>query len=108
MVVKKGVMGALLLSMVNVAWGLDEESASSLARKSGCMKCHGIDKKKDGPAFTEIARKYKGKADAEKKLITQVTTNPKVKIDGNEEEHESLKSKDQAAVLNVVQWIMTR
>ena len=90
------------------AWALDEVAAEALARKSGCLKCHAMDKKKDGPALKEIAAKYKGKADAESKLITHVTSSPKVKIDGKEEDHEAIKSKDAGDVKNVVQWILTR
>jgi cytochrome c len=87
---------------------MDEAAAESLARKSGCFKCHAIDKKKDGPPYKEIAAKWKGKGDAEQKLTTHVTTSPKVKIEGKEEEHEQLKSKDPADVKNVVQWILSR
>lgn len=87
---------------------MDEAAAESLARKSGCFKCHAIEKKKDGPPYKEIAAKWKGKADAEQKLTTHVTTAPKVKIEGKEEDHEQLKSKDPADVKNVVQWILSR
>ncbi len=86
----------------------DDAAAEALARKSGCFKCHAIDKKKDGPPYKEIAAKYKGKADAEQKLVTHVTTSPKVKVDGNEEDHEQLKTKDQGEIKNVVQWILSR
>jgi cytochrome c len=36
----------------------------ALAKSSGCLNCHAVDTKKMGPAFKEIATKYKGKADA--------------------------------------------
>lgn len=100
----------LLVGIASSATALaaDDAAAEALARKSGCFKCHAIDKKKDGPPYKEIAAKYKGKADAEQKLITHVTTAPTVKIDGKEEEHEMLKSKDPADVKNVVQWILSR
>ena len=55
-----------------------------------------------------VAAKYKGKADAEQKLFTHLTTNPKVKIDGKEEEHTSLKTKNEAEVRNVIQWVLSR
>lgn len=97
-----------LLSLTSSAFAVDEAAAESLARKSGCFKCHAIDKKKDGPPYKEIAGKWKGKGDAEQKLTTHVTTSPKVKIEGKEEEHEQLKSKDPADVKNVVQWILSR
>ena len=90
------------------SWSADDAAAEALARKSGCLKCHGIDKAKDGPALKEVSAKYKGKGDAEQKLITHVTTSPKVKIDGKEEEHEQLKTKDAGEIKNVVQWILSR
>lgn len=97
-----------LLGVAGHAFAVDEAAAESLARKSGCFKCHAIEKKKDGPPYKEIAGKWKGKPDAEQKLTTHVTTAPKVKIDGKEEEHEQLKSKDPGDVKNVVQWILSR
>lgn len=96
------------ISLTNHAFAVDETAAEALARKSGCFKCHAIDKKKDGPPYKEIAGKWKGKGDAEQKLTTHITTAPKVKIDGKEEDHEQLKSKDPGDVKNVVQWILSR
>ena len=98
---------ALMLALP-VARAADDAAAEGLARKSGCLKCHGIDKKKDGPAIKEIAAKYKGKADGETKVTNQITTNPKVKIDGKEEDHEPVKTKNPAEIANLVQWILSR
>jgi cytochrome c len=39
-------------------------ASEELAKKHGCMACHGIDKKLVGPAFKEIAVKYKSEKDA--------------------------------------------
>jgi len=44
-----------------------------LAKSSGCLNCHAVDAKKMGPSFKDIAAKYKGKADAEAKLIDEVS-----------------------------------
>ena len=87
---------------------VDVSTAEALAKKSGCLKCHSITQKKDGPAYKEVAAKYKGKADAEQKLYTHLTTNPKVKVDGKEEEHDSLKTKNEAEIRNVIGWILSR
>ncbi len=87
---------------------VDEEAAQSLAKKSNCFRCHAIDKKKDGPPYKEVAAKYRGKAEAPDKLFKHVTTNPVVKIDGKEEEHISLKTKDEQQIRNVVAWILSR
>ena len=34
--------------------------ASALAQKGACMACHSVDKKILGPAFKDVAAKYKG------------------------------------------------
>lgn len=85
----------------------DEEKARALAKKSDCFKCHTIENKKDGPAYKEVAKKYRGKPDAEKKLYTHITTGPKVKIDGEEEDHQIVKSKKDEDVFNLIRWILS-
>ena len=105
------VFGSVLLgatSLPALAQNIDAAAAEALAKKSGCLKCHAIDRKKDGPSFKETAGKYKGKADAEEKLLTHLTTNPKIKVDDKEELHDNLKTKDDAAIKNVVRWILSR
>ncbi|MDP3087168.1 MAG: c-type cytochrome [Methylotenera sp.] len=46
--------------------------ATALAQKSGCLACHSVDKKVLGPAYKDIAAKYKGDKAAEAKLIAKV------------------------------------
>ncbi|HWJ94918.1 MAG TPA: c-type cytochrome, partial [Telluria sp.] len=78
------------------------------ARQNGCLKCHAIDKKKDGPAYKEVAAKYKGKADAEERLVHHITSGEKAKFpDGHEEEHKVIKTKDPVQLKNLVQWILS-
>jgi cytochrome c len=90
------------------AGAVDADAAKTLARQSNCFKCHAVDKKKDGPSYKEVAAKYKGKADAEAKLIKHITTGPKIKLDdGSEDEHAIVKSKDPAAIKNLVGWILS-
>ena len=102
-------LAAVLLPLALLpAHAVDADAAQALAKKSSCLKCHSVTAKKEGPSFKETAAKYKGKADAEPKLVTHLTTNPKIKIDGKEEEHSSLKTKDNAEVLNTVQWILAQ
>jgi cytochrome c len=87
---------------------VDASAAESLIKKSKCSTCHSVTSKKDGPSFKSTAAKYKGKADAEAVLFKHLTTNPKVKVDGKEESHDSLKTKNDADVKNVVKWILSR
>lgn len=87
---------------------LDADAAQALAKKNNCFKCHAVDKKKDGPSYKEIAARYKGKPDAEQKLYLHLTASPKVKVDGKDEEHTALKTKNENEIRNVVRWILTR
>jgi cytochrome c len=44
----------------------------TIAKKNGCANCHSIDKKVVGPAWQDIANKYKGDATAADKLSAKV------------------------------------
>ena len=48
------------------------QANEKLAQSSGCMTCHGVDKKVIGPGFKEIATKYRGNKGAEADLIKKV------------------------------------
>ena len=100
--------GLALALAAGAARAQDVSAAEALMKKSGCMKCHSVSAKKEGPSFKETAGKYKGKADAEAALFKHLTTNPKVKVDGKEELHDALKTKNEADVKNVVKYILTR
>jgi len=45
---------------------------SELARQSGCFECHGVDKIVIGPAYQDVAARYKGDAKAREWLIEKV------------------------------------
>jgi len=51
---------------------LSDADGRKLAQKSGCFVCHAIDKKSVGPAWKEVAAKYRGDAGAEAKLAAKV------------------------------------
>jgi cytochrome c len=90
------------------AQAADAAKAEMLAKQSGCLKCHAVDKKKDAPAYRDVAAKYKGNPGAEERLIFHVTSGEKVKFeDGHEEEHKIVKSKDKAEIKNLVDWILS-
>jgi len=97
-----------LASPVVTVQAQDAAAAEALMKKSGCFKCHSVTAKKDGPSYKSVAEKYKGKPDAEEKVAKHITTGPMVKIDGKEERHEILKSKDEKDIKNVVQFILSR
>ncbi len=100
----------IALGGAGITWAqtVDNDAAQALLKKSECGKCHAVDKKKDGPSFKETATRLKGKPGAEDEVYKHITTAPKVKIDGKEEEHKVVKSKDEAEIRNLVRWILSR
>jgi cytochrome c len=98
-----------MLALCPPALAADAAAAQTLARQSNCMKCHAVDKKKEGPSFQETAAKYKGKAGAEARLTTHITTGEKAKFDdGHEEDHPIVKTKDAAQIKNLIEWILAQ
>ena len=65
---KAFILGAALALATGVAFAATPDEAMN---KAGCMACHSKDKKIVGPAFKDIAAKYKGQ-DATAKLIEKV------------------------------------
>jgi len=62
---------ALLPFAITAAYAGDAETEAAMT-KAGCMACHTKDKKLVGPAFKEIAAKYKGQPDVVTKLAEKV------------------------------------
>jgi len=105
-------MKKLSLSLIAIAALVAGASTAAYAdaeatlKDSKCGKCHAADKEKSGPSWKKVAEKYKGKADAEAKLFTHVTTGPKIKVDGEEETHAKMKTTDEAAIKEAVAFIL--
>ena len=64
--------GATLVAAGSASAALDNAAAEAMMKKDGCAACHSIDKKIVGPAYTEVAAKYKGDAGAAAKLEAKV------------------------------------
>jgi cytochrome c len=47
-------------------------ASEDLAKQKACMACHSVDKKVVGPAFKDVAEKYKSDKDADKKLAAKI------------------------------------
>jgi len=60
---------ALMALAAAPAFAADE---LALAQKSACTACHAVDKKVVGPAYKEVAAKYRGDKTAEARLIDKV------------------------------------
>ncbi|MCC4118590.1 c-type cytochrome [Aromatoleum toluclasticum] len=100
-------LGSVIALNSMAVFAADEDAAVGLLRKSKCLNCHAVESKKDGPAYREVAAKYRGKAEAEEKLVKHITVPNKVKIDGREEPHQMVKSKDPEEIRNLVSWILS-
>ncbi len=61
--------GALAAAMAAPASAQD---ASALAKQYNCLACHSVDKKVVGPAYKDVANKYRGDKTAEAKLVDKV------------------------------------
>lgn len=55
-----------------VALAAPARADEALAKKHQCLACHQVDKKSVGPSYKDIAKKYKGQADAAAKLSEKV------------------------------------
>jgi cytochrome c len=96
-------------SMTVAHAAVDADGAQALFKKNDCTKCHSVDKTKKGPALKKIAAKYKGKPDGQDKVIKNMTTGPKVKLDdGSEEEHKVIDTKDPVLLKNLADWILAQ
>jgi cytochrome c len=62
-----GVVTTLLLLSSGFA-----QANPDLAKKHNCTACHAVDKKVIGPAYVDVAKKFKGQADAAAKLTKSV------------------------------------
>lgn len=62
---------ALITTTALLAFGVHASPVEDAMTKAGCMACHTKDKKLVGPAFRDIATKYKGQ-DAVTKLMEKV------------------------------------
>ena len=65
---KKALIIAAALALGPTAALADE----ALAQKNGCLACHAVDKKVVGPAYKDVAAKYRNDKDAPAKLEKKV------------------------------------
>ena len=106
------VSASILLAFASIApaqAAVDADAAQALFKKNDCTKCHSVDKEKKGPSLKKIAADLKGKPDAQDKVIKNITTGPKVKLqDGTEQEHKVIDTKDDKELKNLADWILAQ
>ena len=65
-------LALLAVATISVSGAALADAGEDLLKKSGCTACHAIDKKVIGPAYQDVAAKYKGDAGAAAKLADKV------------------------------------
>lgn len=61
----------LMTGVVGTASAADSPELE-LAKKSGCLACHSVEKKVVGPAWQDVGKKYKGDSGAKAALVAKV------------------------------------
>jgi cytochrome c len=97
-------IAALLVAQAANA-ALDNASAQAMTQKNGCAACHAIDKKVIGPAYQDVAAKYKGDKDALAKLSDKVKKGG-VGVWGQVPMPPNVQVSD-ADIKDLVSWILT-
>jgi len=92
-------------TLANGVLAADLKGAESLAKASGCLACHSIDKKIVGPAYKDVALKYRNDKSAQNKLVKKVKAGGKG-VWGNDMMPPNAHVKDQD-ITTIVQWILT-
>lgn len=107
-VLAMALAAAAVLALPVRAGAANAEAAEATLRREGCLKCHGVDKNKDGPAYRRVAAKYRGNPEAEEKLMAHVKSGRVVKMaSGDEDEHRIIKTEDKDEIRNLIQWILS-
>ena len=68
----KSIYKAIVLASIGLASLNALADDFQLAKSNNCLACHSVDKKVVGPAFKDVASKYKGDPAAAKKLVAKV------------------------------------
>lgn len=65
-------LAVILAAAVAVPVSFPAAANEALAKKHACFACHAIDKKLVGPAYKDVAAKYRNDAGAEARLVAKV------------------------------------
>ena len=88
----------LIIAALGLAFAAAPALANlELATKSACTACHAVDKKLVGPAYKDVAAKYKGKADAQKMLTEKI---------GGAKGHPEVKAKGED-LATILKWVLS-
>lgn len=65
-------LGMSVLAVAGLVFSVSASADLELAKKSGCLACHSVDNKIVGPAWKDVAKRYKGDASARSTLVDKV------------------------------------
>lgn len=86
-----------VIATAGIAFAGAASAQADLAQKN-CGSCHAVDTKKVGPAFKDVAKKYKGNASAEADLIAKVKSG---------KGHPAVKVSD-ADLASIMKWVLAQ
>jgi cytochrome c len=66
-----------MMAAAGIVMAGQAQADEALAKAKNCMSCHALDKKLVGPAYKDVAAKYKGDAKAPAMLATKIKTGGK-------------------------------
>ena len=86
-------------------------SSEALAERTGCLDCHSVDRKKVGPAYRDVAARYKNDPAARETLRNKIRNGGKgnwLELTGGKPmpPHSALLSR--AEIAQLVDWILQR
>jgi cytochrome c len=61
-----------MMAAAGIVMAGQAQADEALAKAKNCMSCHAVDKKLVGPAYKEVAAKYKGDAKAPAMLAAKI------------------------------------
>lgn len=96
---------AAAITLAAGAQAADAKAAEALAKASGCLACHTVDKKLVGPSYKEIANRYRKDKGAAASLAQKVKTGGKGAW-GDIPMPPNAHVKD-ADIKTIVQWILS-
>ena len=63
---------APLFAVLTIGASAPAAASEAIVKKARCVACHAVDAKRVGPAYKEVAAKYKGDAGAPARLFEKV------------------------------------
>jgi len=71
------VVYVAMMAAAGILMGGQAQADEALAKAKNCMACHAVDKKLVGPAYKDVAAKYKGDKAAVATLAAKIKTGGK-------------------------------